>query len=265
MNHPISGTDPVRAGADGEDAADDTGQRLREAFAEAAQDFTPPPVPLEAIRRDGRRRKLRRRAVVLSAGCGMLLVPLVVLSLRPDGPSSSVRPMAPPTRSGDATPSPSVSPTPAPPAGKVRILTPDERVTAEDGTELWLTAEGKHWVEPDMPDLAQFRSVTDGNLDTSRPGVSLQGSGSAGGGYLVHGLFYGVHSAATRVEVTAHDGKVLNGTVLRLKGNTSWGVYYTRVKVAEELARSLEFESPVLKVTVYDATDKMIAETDFSR
>lgn len=265
MNHPIAGTDPARAGADGEDTAADTGQRLREVFAEAAYDFAPPPVPLEAIQRDGRRRRLRRRAAVLGAGCGLLLVPLVVLSLRPDGPSSSVRPMAPPTRDGGTTPSPSVSPTPSPPAGKVRVLTPEERVTAEDGTRLWLTAEGKHWVEPDMPDLSQFRSVTDGNLDTSRPGVSLQGSGAAGRGYLVHGLFYGVHSAATRVEVTAHDGKLLDGTVLRLKGNTNWGVYYAHVQVPEELARSLDFDSPVLKVAVYDATDKVIAEMDFGR
>ncbi|MDX2932350.1 hypothetical protein [Streptomyces ipomoeae] len=249
---------------------DDTGRRLRHAFAEAAYDFTPPPVPLEAIERDGRRRRVRRRAAMVSTGCGLLLLPLVVLSFRPDGPSSSVQPMAPPAMSGSATPSslPSSSPTPSPPAGKVRVLAPGERVTVEGGTQLWLTADGKHWrypdPEPGVPPLENFRSVVDGNLDTSEPGISMQGSGSATGGYTVHGLFYGVHSAATRVEVTAYDGETINGTVLRLKGNTSWGVYAAHVKVPEALARSLDFKNPVRKVTVYDATGKVIAEMDFS-
>ncbi|WP_149829502.1 hypothetical protein [Streptomyces tailanensis] len=248
----------------------DTGQRLREAFAEVAYDVTPPPVPLAAIERDGRRRRLRRRAAVLSSGCGLLLLPFVMLALRPDGPSESVEPMSPPATSREAThsASPSPSPSSAPPAGKVHVVEPGERVTVEGGTELWLTAEGKHWedppVEPGDPGLEEFRSVVDGNLDTSEPGVSMQGSGSATAGYTVHGLFYGVRSAATRVEVKAYDGEITAGTVLRLKGNTSWGVYSAHVKVPEELARSLDFKDPVRKVTIYDAADQVIAEMDFS-
>ena len=98
-------------------------------FARAAYDVTPPPVPLEAIERDGRRRRLRRRAAVLSTCCGLLLFPLVILALRPDGPSSSVQPMTPPSASADASPSPSGSP--APPAGKVRVVEEGERVTVD--------------------------------------------------------------------------------------------------------------------------------------
>lgn len=274
MNHPTAGTDTTGAG--GEDAADATGQRLREAFTEAAYDVTPPPVPLEAIERDGRRRRRRRRAAALSTGCGLLLAPLVVLALRPDGPSSTVRPMAPPAASPSAGTSPSPTPTPTPTltsatstplAGKVRVVAPGERLTTDEGTELWLTADGKHWRDPDpepgvtSPD--EFRSVVDGNLDTSEPGISMQGSGSATGGYTLHGLFYGVRSAAAGVRITAYDGKVIDGTVLRLKGNTNWGVYYAHLKVPEKLAGSLDFQDPVHKVTVYDAGGKVIAEMDF--
>ncbi|MGW0706699.1 hypothetical protein ACWD4G_12185 [Streptomyces sp. NPDC002643] len=245
---------------------DDTGRLLREVFAEAAYDFTPPPVPLEAIERKGRGRKLRQRAALVSSGCGLLLLPLVVLALRPDGPSGSVRPMAPPV-TADPTPSSAPTASPSPPAGKVRVVSPGERVTVEGGTKLWLTADGKHWRDPDtepgVPGVQDFKSVVDGNLDTTEPGISMQGSGSATAGYTVHGLFYGVHSAATRVEATAYDGETINGTVIRLKGNTSWGVYAVHVDVPEELARSLDFEGPVREVRIYDATGEVIAEMDF--
>jgi hypothetical protein len=277
MNHPTAGIDDptgtgagAGAAADGDDAAAETGRRLREVFAEAAYDIAPPPLPLEAIRRDGRRRLLRRRAAALSTGCGLLLLPLLVLAFRPDGPAESVRPMAPPASAPAATrssPAPSEPAPSEPPAGRVRVLAPGERVTAEDGSEFWLTREGKHWVtpepEPGVTPMEEFRSVVDGNLDTSEPGVSLQGSGTAGGGYLVSGLFYGVRTAAARVEIRAYDGTAINGTVLRLRGNTSWGVWYGRVEVPEETARSLDFEDPVHKVTVYDGDDEVIAEMDF--
>ncbi|MFE7839031.1 hypothetical protein ACFU53_24175 [Streptomyces sp. NPDC057474] len=257
--------------------AADTGQLLREAFAEAAYDFSPPPVPLEAIERDGRRRRRRRRAAALSTGCGLLLLPLVVvLALRPDGPSSTLQPMAPP----NASPSADASRTPAPTrtsgtagrtftplAGQVRVVAPGERVKSAFGTEFWLTADGKHWKdaepEPGVPAMEEFRSVVDGNLDTSEPGVSLQGAGSASAGYLVSGLFYGVRSAAAGVRITAYDGTVIDGTVLRLKGNTSWGVWYGRVQVPEELARSLDFKDPVHEVTVYGADGEVLAESYF--
>ncbi|WP_328506656.1 hypothetical protein [Streptomyces sp. NBC_00391] len=270
-----AGSGVAGSGVGGAYAAD-TGQLLREAFAEAAYDVTPPPVPLEAIERDGRKRRRRRRAAALSTGCGLLLIPLVVLALRPDGPSSTVRPMAPPSPnpSAGASPSPTPTPTPArtsetsaPLAGQVRVVAPEERVTTEQGTELWLTADGKHWRDPEPepgvtgPD--QFRSLVDGNLDTSEPGISLQGSGSATGGYTVHGLFYGVRSAAAGVRITTYDGTVLDGTVLRLKGTTNWGVYYGHVRVPEDLARSLDFQDPVHEVMVYGTDGEVLAENYF--
>jgi hypothetical protein len=146
-------------------------------------------------------------------------------------------------------------------------VTPGERVTSEDGTEFWLTADGKHWRQPD-PDtgaltLEEFRSVVDGNLDTTEPGISMQGGGGISDGYLVSGLFYGVRSAAARVEITTFDGKAVGGTVLRLKGNTSWGVWYGEVEVPEKLKHSLDFRDPVDKVTVYGTDGEVLAEMDF--
>ncbi|WP_216591469.1 hypothetical protein [Streptomyces brasiliscabiei] len=285
MNHPTSGSGSETAAAetdvgvgagdarDARDAVDGagTGRLLREAFAEAALGFTPPPVPLEAIERDGRRRRRRRRAAAVGTGCGLLLIPLVVaLALRPDDPSSTVQPMAPPHASADRSPSPSPTPAPtgasAPAAGQVRLVGPDERVTTAEGTELWLTEDGKHWRDPD-PDTGafgpdEFRSVVDGNLDTSAPGISMQGSGSATSGYTVHGLFYGVRAAATGVRITAYDGTVVDGTVLRLKGDTGWGVYYGHVQVPEDLARSPDFEDPVRRIAVY-GSGGVLAEMDF--
>ncbi|MGW0846096.1 hypothetical protein ACWD26_39375 [Streptomyces sp. NPDC002787] len=299
MNHPTSGPDPTGTGTDtgvgtdagvgagtgvsaGSDVPADTGQVLREVFAGVAYDFTPPPVPLEAIERDGRRLRRRRRAAALSTGCGLLLIPLVVLGLRLDGPSSTVQPMTPPRMNSSASPSPTPTPpstptrstataTTAPPsaplAGQVRVVAPGERVRTEYGSEFWLTAEGKHWTDPEpepgVPPMKEFRSVVDGNLDTSEPGLSMQGSGSATQGYLVSGLFYGVRSAAAGVRITAYDGEVIDGTVLRLKGNTRWGVWYGRVRPPEDPARSPDFEDPVRKVSVYDTDGGVLAEMDF--
>ncbi|AZM46504.1 hypothetical protein DMB38_12355 [Streptomyces sp. WAC 06738] len=57
-------------------------------------------------------------------------------------------------------------------ASEVWVVAPGERVQAAPKVQLWLTEDGKHWSTPDQPN--QFRSVVDGNLDLSRPGVSLQ-------------------------------------------------------------------------------------------
>ena len=57
---------------------------LREALAESAYGITPSHPPLAAIERDGRRIRRRRRAALLGAVSGLLLVPAaVVASLSP--------------------------------------------------------------------------------------------------------------------------------------------------------------------------------------
>ncbi len=105
-----------------------------------------------------------------------------------------------------------------------RIVQPGEHVVAAPGFEFWMTAEGKHWLEPDLPDFPQFRSVVDGNIDRSRPGVSLQASAFEGRYYL-SGVYYGGKGTASRVEVRTSTGKV-HGKLIELPGKPGWGVWY---------------------------------------
>ncbi|MFI6336003.1 hypothetical protein [Streptomyces sp. NPDC050535] len=230
-------------------------ERLREAFAEAALDVTPSVVPMAAIERAGRRLKRRRRAAVLGATCGVLLAPLAVVVLQGGiSPDESER-VAPPA--GSSGPSPSVS---AERAGKVRVVTPGERVEVSPGTEIWLTEDGKHWSEPDQP--TQFRSVTDGNLDLSGPGVSLQESGQEGGVSFLSGVFYGQGEPA-RVDIETVAGDI-DGTALTLAGRPGWGVWYAEVKVPESVTSSSDPPTGVTeKVTVYDSAGGVIASQEY--
>ncbi|MFE6482605.1 hypothetical protein ACFVGN_06670 [Streptomyces sp. NPDC057757] len=229
---------------------------LREVFAEAALDVTPSVVPLAAIEREGRRRKRRRRAAVLGAACGVLLAPLAVVVLQGGiSPGGSER-VAPPAASSGPRPSVSASR-----AGKVRVVTPGERVKVSTGIEIWLTEDGKHWSEPDQP--TQFRSVTDGNLDLSTPGVSLQESGQDNGLFFLSGIFYGEgEPARVAVETVAGD---LDGTALTLAGRPGWGVWYAEVKVPQALLSSSDAAMGVTRrVTVYDSAGGVIASQEFS-
>ncbi|MFF1677457.1 hypothetical protein ACFVYG_15605 [Streptomyces sp. NPDC058256] len=233
-------------------------ERLREALAEVAYDVTPSVVPIAAIAREGRRRRRRRTAAVLGAACGVLLVPLAVVMLRggvPDGQGEREQ-VTPPAAS--VSPSPSVS---MPHAGNVRVVTPGERVTVSPGTKIWLTEDGKHWTEPDQP--TQFRSVTDGNLDLSSPGVSLQESGREDGTVFLSGIFYGPGEPAL-VEIRTAAGDI-DGTALTLAGEPGWGVWYAEVKVPESVRSSSDFLGGVTeRVTVYDSAGGVIASQEFS-
>ncbi|MFE9765359.1 hypothetical protein ACFYPC_12650 [Streptomyces sp. NPDC005808] len=230
---------------------------LREAFAEAALDVTPSAVPIAAIERAGRRRKRHRRAAVLGAACGVLLLPLAVVVLREDvasGQGESER-VTPPAASAGPTPSPSVAH-----AGKVRIVTPGERVEVSPGTEIWLTEDGKHWSEPDRP--TQFRSVSDGNLDLSSPGVSVQESGHDDV-YFLSGIFHGAGEPA-RVEVRTVAGDI-DGTALTLAGEPGWGVWYAEVQVPESRTPSSDSLTGVTEsVTVYDSAGGVLASQELA-
>jgi len=197
----------------------------------------------------------------------VLLVPLAVLLTREGGspgpgvgervtsPASSDRPRpSPSTDSTDSTDS-------IEDAGKVRVVTSGERVEVSPGTEIWLTKEGKHWSEPDLPD--QFRSVVDGNLDLSSPGVTLQGSGQANGVSFLSGIFYGEgEPARVTIETVAGD---VNGTALTLAGKPGWGVWYVEVKVPDSVQSSMDALSGVARrVTVYDSAGEVIASQEFS-
>ncbi|GGZ12855.1 hypothetical protein [Streptomyces poonensis] len=105
-----------------------------------------------------------------------------------------------------------------------RIVQPGEHVVAAPGFELWLTEEGKHWTTPDNPD-PQFRSVVDGNIDRTQPGVSLQAEGTAEGDIYLSGVYYGGRGTASFVEVETAAGTV-RGKLIELPGRPGWGAWY---------------------------------------
>ncbi|WP_215457055.1 hypothetical protein [Streptomyces sp. ATCC 21386] len=278
MNHPTSGTGPDTAAGPGtvrDDTehtadtrrtadtgdADDAGRRLRAAFAEAAYGLTPPPVPLEAIEREGRRRRRRRRAAALSTGCALLLLPLVVvLALPSDGPSSTVRPMAPPKPSASASPSPPRLSTPM--AGQVRVVESGEKVYVGDGTRIWLTEEGKYGDTPGVSEVPEFRSVVDGNLDRSRPGVSVQETARGPERSFLTGLYYGGRTEAAGVRIELYDGRTLDGTVVRLAGHKEWGGWYVLADVEAGVSNPEHTQGITRKVTVYDRDGGVVAALD---
>ncbi|OEJ94989.1 hypothetical protein [Streptomyces thermolilacinus] len=130
----------------------------------------------------------------------------------------------------------------------VRIIQPGERIDARDGWTLWLTREGKHWAGPDG--YENFRSVVDGNIDLSRPGVSHQSQGDATG--VFHsGVYYGTKKAA-RVELVAADGTRARAALVELPGKPGWGAWYVSTPPATDPGG--------LGVALYDRTGKLIAE-----
>lgn len=135
-----------------------------------------------------------------------------------------------------------------------KIVKPGEHVVAAPGFELWLTAEGKHWVEPDLPDFPQFRSVVDGNIDLSRPGVSLQAGGHEGV-YHLSGLYYGGKGTASRVQVRTSEGPV-HGKLIELAGKPGWGVWYATTP----LPAGDDGEDFLRDVTVYDTKGRVYSQ-----
>ncbi|MEU7075109.1 hypothetical protein AB0B30_07320 [Streptomyces narbonensis] len=129
----------------------------------------------------------------------------------------------------------------------VRTVRPGERVDAGQGWTVWLTKQGKYWSGPDG--YENFRSVVDGNIDRSQPGVSHQSEGSESG--VFHsGLYYGTR-AAGRVELTDADGRKTLATLVALPGRSDWGVWYVHTAPTQG-------GSPA--VALYDRSGKLLAD-----
>ncbi|MFE6713614.1 hypothetical protein [Streptomyces sp. NPDC057695] len=138
---------------------------------------------------------------------------------------------------------------PAPAKAPVRTVRPGQRVDAGRGFTVWLTREGKHWTGPDG--YENFRSVVDGNIDRSEPGVSHQSEGDATG--VFHsGLYYGTRKAG-RVELTDAEGHRTVATLVALPGRPDWGVWYAHTPAAGNGGGSLG-------VTLYDRAGRLLAE-----
>jgi DNA-directed RNA polymerase specialized sigma24 family protein len=184
-------------------------EERRAGFAALLAGTVPPPVPLDGIRRDGALRR-RRRAGVAAAGCALLLAPPAALALGS-------------LTGGGATGAAEVPDLPEP--GPMRLVAPGERVQAAEGVEIWLTPDGPHWSSPQGP--GRFRPVRDGNLDRTRPGVSVLGEELSDGSYFRTGVYHGLRGEPARVEVRL-DGRTVTANVLTLAGSPGWGVWYVR-------------------------------------
>ncbi|MDT9681582.1 hypothetical protein RND61_05755 [Streptomyces sp. TRM76323] len=133
------------------------------------------------------------------------------------------------------------------PASDVRVVRSGERVDAGRGWTLWLTRDGKHWAGPDG--YENFRSVVDGNLDLSQPGVSHQSEGGQDG--VFHsGVYYGTKKAA-RVELVAADGTRTPASLVELPGRPGWGTWYVHTPPSTGGGPG---------VALYDRTGKLLAE-----
>ncbi|MFB8083555.1 MULTISPECIES: hypothetical protein [unclassified Streptomyces] len=138
----------------------------------------------------------------------------------------------------------------APAAKPVRTVRPGQRVDAGRGFTVWLTRDGKHWTGPDG--YENFRSVVDGNIDRSEPGVSHQSEGDATG--VFHsGLYYGTRKAG-RVELSDDEGHKTVATLIALPGRPDWGVWYAHTGPADGNGGSS------LGVTLYDRAGRPLAE-----
>ncbi|MFJ6993262.1 hypothetical protein [Streptomyces sp. NPDC003090] len=128
------------------------------------------------------------------------------------------------------------------------VVRPGQRVDAGGGWTLWLTRDGKHWAGPDG--YENFRSVTDGNIDLGRPGVSHQSEGDATG--VFHsGVYYGTKKAA-RVELVAADGTRTRAALVELPGKPGWGAWYVSTPPATDPGG--------IGVALYDRTGRLLAE-----
>ncbi|MFF7180222.1 hypothetical protein [Streptomyces sp. NPDC008121] len=160
-------------------------------------------------------------------------------------------PTAVATPSAPSAPAPAPAPVTAPraavpSASPIDVVRPGERVDAGEGWTVWLTREGKYWAGEDG--FENFRSVVDGNIDLSRPGVSHQSEGDANG--VFHsGIFYGTHRAG-RVQLTDADGRKTVATLLSLPGRPGWGVWYAHTAPADG--------SPA--VALYDRGGRLLAD-----
>ncbi|MFJ7129713.1 hypothetical protein [Streptomyces sp. NPDC098101] len=163
----------------------------------------------------------------LSAAAGVTAVAAALALAAPSAVGASARPAAAPAPApvtAQAKAAPAATPAPTP----IRTVRPGERVDAGRGYTVWLTKKGKHWSDPDG--FENFRSVVDGNIDRSEPGVSHQSEGTAAG--VFHsGLYYGTTKAG-RVELTDSRGRKTVATLLSLPGRSDWGVWYAHTRPA---------------------------------
>ncbi|WP_149182352.1 hypothetical protein [Streptomyces sp. TRM49041] len=180
---------------------------------------------------------MKKYVLAASVAAALVAVPTVAYAVAPPSTPAAAAP-------AKAAPAAKPSPTTAP----IRIVEPNEQVDAGRGWKVWLTEEGKHWSGPDG--YENFRSVVDGNIDLSRPGVSHQTESDRSGSFH-SGVYYGTKNAA-RVELTYSDGRKTPAILIELPGKPGWGAWYVNTPP------TASDESP--GVTLHDTTGALIAE-----
>ncbi|MEV7683123.1 hypothetical protein AB0O64_31975 [Streptomyces sp. NPDC088341] len=219
--------------------------------------------------------RIKKYVAAAAVTATVLSVPTGAYALTSGGTSSASSPSASsvsvPSRTSAASGTSAVSGAgvraAAQASSSIRVVAPGERVKAAPGVRLWLTREGKYWSTPDMDE--QFRSVVDGNLDLSTPGVSRQ-SESAGNLYFHSGVYYGSRAAA-RVEVTTRTGRTVRASMVELPGKPGWGAWYTTTELPPVTATVLGPEGAgtgrdaggpldfIRGVTLYDSAGRVLA------
>ncbi|MFE6817822.1 hypothetical protein ACFVBQ_25140, partial [Streptomyces sp. NPDC057675] len=112
------------------------------------------------------------------------------------------------------------------------------------------------WSTPTQAD--QFRSVTDGNLDMSRPGVSLQTEPApVNNDAFLSGTWHGKGDATT-VRIVTDNGTV-HGNVVSLAGHPGWGAWYATSPLPTGTKNNDGKHNFVKSVTVLDAAGHTIA------
>ncbi|MGW4030517.1 hypothetical protein ACWEFL_14550 [Streptomyces sp. NPDC004838] len=182
-------------------------------------------VPVEEVVRRGR--AARRRRTVAGSGVTVVLAALVCLVayvsyFTAPGPDGEAPPASPTT--AVPRPVPSVSPEP----GSTRIVESYEVVDIGGGVRIALLPEGRQnfvYGEGDLlADIDEARRR--GGGDSIRPESLSAGSGSEW--ELVVGAFR-TRTAPAVIVVRTADGKEHRAGILRLRGDSGWGVYHAFV------------------------------------
>lgn len=190
--------------------------------------------------------RMKKLAAATMTAALLAGVPAVAYAVAPSTASTA------PTGTSQAT---AAAGAPATRGGWARVVSPGERVNAAPGVVLWLTEEGKHWSTPDQPD--QFRSVVDGNIDPTRPSVSLQAE-TVGDRYFLSGVYVTPDDAADAATVRVVTGLgTVTGSVVRLPGHPRWGAWYATSPLPSSFPQQ---GSPFIRsVTVFDAGHRPLA------